>query len=153
MDKNVFKNLFDEIAQSNGFEKAFNMWFKEQNESLVSIDLQRSNFSALYYVNINIYIQGVWGKNFKKSKDLKFGSGGAVIFRQTPKEYDEALNLENSFTDLKRRELLQKMFSDFIIPFVEKTSTKEGIRKTYTDNSYFLLPAVRQELGIPLEDS
>jgi hypothetical protein len=151
MDKEEFKNLFNELAQENGFERAYGMWFKEQDESLVCIDLQRSNYSHLYYVNINVYIQGLFGKNFKKSKDLKFGAGGSAIHTGPPNKYAPALDQENELTDLERKKMLEEMFSEYLIPFIKKISTRDGIKKSYKDGSYLLLPAVRQELDIPLE--
>lgn len=151
MDKKVFKNLFDEIAQKNGFERAFSVWFKEQDESMVVVDLQRSNYSHFYYVNINVYIQGFWGRTFKKGKDFNFGDGGAALSTRSPKEYDLALDLENKINDQGRKELLEKMFTDFLLPFTKRTSTRSGIIEMYENDNYPLLPAVKKELGIKFD--
>jgi hypothetical protein len=40
------------------------------------------------------------------------------------------------------------MFNDFIVPFSSKTNTKEGIKELYKDGELFILPAVKEELGI-----
>lgn len=150
MDKNRFKNLFNELAQKNGFERAFGMWFKQQEDSLVVVDLQRSNYSNLYYVNINVYIQGFFGKTFSKSKELKYGAGGAAIFTRSPKEYNDALDQENHLSDSERKGLLEKMFSNFLLPFIEKTSTREKLIVLHKNEGYFLLPTVKKELSLEI---
>jgi len=70
MDTKEFKRLFDEVAKSHNFERAFGGWFKESHECIVVLDLQKSNYGGYYYLNLKIYIQGVFNKHYSKSKDL-----------------------------------------------------------------------------------
>jgi len=49
MENKEFKKLFDIIARNHGFESAFGGWFKESNECIVVLDLQKSNFGNYYY--------------------------------------------------------------------------------------------------------
>jgi hypothetical protein len=44
MQKNEFKKMFEEIANENEFEKAFEGWFREYPEVIQVLDLQKSNF-------------------------------------------------------------------------------------------------------------
>ena len=82
MQNKEFKKIFDLVAQNNGFEKAFGGWFRESNECIVSLDLQKSNFSNLYYLNIKIFVNGMFGHCYSKSKALIKDTGN--IFRREP---------------------------------------------------------------------
>lgn len=145
MENKDFKKLFGSIANEFGFESAFDGWFKESEECIMALGLQKSGYGNYYYLNIKIYIQGVFGKNYIKSKDLVKKNVGN-IFRRQPKEYQAALNLEDSIGDDKRKQELQKLFSNFLVPFSEKALTKSGIRTLFESGEISLLPAVKEEL-------
>lgn len=70
MNSKEFKKAFDELAQANNFEKSFGGWLKESLECIVILDLQKSNFGDYYELNIKIFVQGMFGNKYNKSKDL-----------------------------------------------------------------------------------
>lgn len=81
MDSKEFKKLFGEVAKSNGFERAFGGWFKDSVESIVVLDLQKSNFGDYYEMNIKIYVQGIFGNSYSKNKDLVKKDTGDIFIR------------------------------------------------------------------------
>ena len=82
MDSKEFKNLFDTVAKANDFERAFGGWFKESSESIIVLDLQKSNFGDYYELNIKIFVQGIFGNKYTKSRDLVRKHTGDIF---TPK--------------------------------------------------------------------
>ncbi len=146
MDKSIFKKLFGKEACNNGFEFSFGGWFKESNECVIAIDLQKSNYGKYYYVNIKVFIQGTFGKTYVKSKALVKNEIGN-IFTRTPPEYDDVLDIESTLEFEERKEKLHKLFSDFIVPETNKTITRAGI-KSLAESGEFLLPAIKKELGL-----
>jgi hypothetical protein len=147
MENKEFKILFNTIAKKNGFESNFSGWFKESNECIVVLDLQKSDYSNIYYLNIRIYIQGIFGNYYSKNKNLVKNDTGD-IFRRQPKEYNDAFDLELAMDVDKRKELLEKLFSDFLNPFSEKVLEKANFKKLEQNNEIYLLPAVKKELGL-----
>lgn len=145
MDSNVFKRIFGEVAKSIGFESAFGGWFKDSAESIVVLDLQKSNFGDYYEMNIKIYIQGMFGNNYSRSKDLVKKNTGDVFTRQPP-EYKSVFDFEGSMDDDKRKADLVKLFNDFIVPFTDKASSKSGIKELANKGEITLLPAVKEQL-------
>lgn len=146
MDSKEFKKLFGEIAKSSKFENVFGGWFKESTESIIVLDLQKSNFGDYYEMNIKIYVQGIFGNNYSKSKNLVKREIGN-IFRRQPPEYKSVFNFDEPMDDEKRKADLAKLFSDFIVPFTDKALSKSGIRELAEKGEIFLLPAVKIELG------
>jgi hypothetical protein len=69
MDNKEFKSVFNKIACKHNFEKIFGGWFMESRECILMLELQKSNFCNLYYLNIRLYIQGCFGKQYVKSKE------------------------------------------------------------------------------------
>ena len=145
MGNKEFKKMFDTVAMLNGFESAFGGWFKDSAESIVVLDLQKSSFGNYYEMNIKIYIQGIFGNRYFRNKDLVKKDTGD-IFRRQPLEYKSVFDFDESMDDDKRKEKLEKLFSEFIVPFTDKILSKSGIKKLAEKGEITLLPAVKEEL-------
>ncbi len=145
MEKKEFKKTFGAIAQKSGFEFAFNGWFKQSDDCIVTLDLQKSNYSNLYYLNIKIYVQGTFGNCYKKSADLLRNVGN--IFTRQPKEYDEVFDLDSPMVTDFRKHRLEDLFREYITPYANQMLSRAGIVE-YAKNGGFLLPAIKKELGI-----
>lgn len=146
MDSKEFKKTFGEVAKSNGFESAFGGWFKDSAESIVLLDLQKSNFGDYYEMNIKIFIQGMFGNRYSRSKNLVKRDVGN-IFRRQPSEYKSVFDFDEPMNDEKRKADLAKLFRDFIVPFTDKALSKSGIRELADKGEITLLPAVKDELA------
>jgi len=149
MDTKEFRTLFDNVAQSHGFELAFGRWVKESPECIVTLDLQKSNFSRIYYLNISVFIQGVLEKHYIKSKELYRNLGDA--FRRQPKEYDNVLDLDAQMEEIERRQTLNALFKDFLVPFSTKALTRSGLKELVEHgelSSFTMGKGVKEELNL-----
>ena len=147
MNSKEFKTVFGEVAKVNGFEKAFRGWFRESAECIIVLDLQKSNFGDYYELNIKIYVQGTFGSHYVRSKDLVKKDIGDIFTRQPP-EYRDAFNFDEPMNDENRKEKLEKLFIEFIVPFTDKALSKSGIKELAEKGMITLLHAVEKELGI-----
>lgn len=145
MDNKTFKNAFRDLAKFHGFESLFGGWFKESPECIFVIELMKSNFGNYYQLNIKIYVNGVFGKIYTKSKDLVKKDIGDVFIGE-PRDFQAALDLETLMDVKEREQKLQSLFKDFLVPFSEKALTKQGISELAEKEEIYLLPAVKAEL-------
>lgn len=144
MEVKQFKELFRTIAEENGFKTEFGGWFKESNECIVALDLQRSNFSTLYYLNIQIFVQRLFGESYVIGKELLRNPG--TVFRRQPNDYNDALDLNLVVSSVGRTQRLEELFRDFLVPFTEKALTVSGLKELAKENQVFLLPRVKEKL-------
>ena len=146
MNSKEYKNTFNEIARKNGFEKAFGGWFKESQECMLVLDLQKSNYGDYYEMNVKIFIQGAFGNHYVKCKDLVKKEIGNIFTRQ-PKELRDVLIFDDvQMTEEERVFNTEKLFNEFIVPFSQKALSKSGIKELAEKGEIFLLPAVKEEL-------
>jgi len=145
MDAREFKLMFDSVSKNFGFAKNFGGWFKESSECIVVLDLQKSNYSNSYYLNIKVYIQGFFGVTYVMNKFLVKNDVGIVSTR-SPKEYRDIFDLENQLENINREEKLHKLFIEFLMPFTNKALVRSGIKKLAEDDEILLQPAVQKEL-------
>lgn len=118
METKDFRKLFKNLAKKNGFESAFNGWFKQSEECIFTMELIRSNFGRYYMVDLKIYVQGTFGNLYVKDKSLLRNVGN--FFSRTPKQFDGALDLEQQMEDEARTQQSESLFQDCVVPFSEK---------------------------------
>lgn len=145
MDKIEFKKVFGNIAERNGFLRAFGGWFKESLDCIAVLDLQKSNYGEYYELNIKIFIQGAFGNSYKKTKELVKKDTGDIFTRQ-PNEYSYLLNLDQKTEDTKRIDGIEKFFKDYLTPMLDKLLTKTGINELASKDQIYLLPAVKEQI-------
>ena len=145
MNLKVLKRTFAEITKSIGLETKFGGFVKETEEVIIVLSFQKSNYSSQVYLNIKLYIQGVFGKNYQLSREMVVNDVGDV-FRRAPKDYDEIFNLNTDLPDNERIEYLKKFIDEFLSGFIQQTSTVKGIMLLAEQGELFLFPAVKSEL-------
>ena len=69
------------------------------------LDLQKSKFGDYYELNIKIYIQGIFGMDYERNKNLVKKETGN-LFRRKPIEYKSIFDFENKMEEIKRKDLL-----------------------------------------------
>jgi hypothetical protein len=146
MSSKEFKKMFGDEAKSNSFKSAFGGWFKETDECIVVLNLQKSNFGDYYQLLIKIYVQGMFGNSYSMSKDLVKKEGGDV-FRGEPPHYNDIFDFDKLMKDEKRKERLKKLFSEFIVPFTDNALNRQGLKDLSAKGEVFLLPAVKVQLS------
>lgn len=145
MDNKEFKKSFCTIAKQYGFKTAFGCCYKESSECLFVMELQKSNYSNLYYLNLKTYVQGVFSKGYVVHKDYLKKYMGNVFNRLTP-QYSSIFDMESEMSDEARLEKLNACFNEFIIPYSEKNLSVSGIRELSKSNDLKLTSTVKDEL-------
>ena len=145
MNLKVLKRTFAEITKSIGLETKFGGYVKETEEVIIVLSFQKSNYSSQVYLNIKLYIQGVFEKNYQLSREMVVNDVGDV-FRRAPKDYDQIFDWGSDLPDNERIEYLKKFIDEFLSGFIQQTSTVKGIMLLAEQGELFLFPAVKSEL-------
>ncbi|UKB82569.1 hypothetical protein LF887_16315 [Chryseobacterium sp. MEBOG06] len=146
MNSKEFKEIFGEIAKNNAFESAFGGWFNDGVDSIVVLDLQKSNYGEYFELNIKIYVQGMFGNNYFRNKDLVKKEIGNVSRRQ-PSEYRSLFNFDEPMNDQVRKNRLEQFFTEFITPFTERALSISGLLELEKRKEIHITPAVNEELN------
>lgn len=78
IDKKVFKETIHKILTDQyEFKKVANVWQRKIDGYWVEIDLQKSNFSKVYYINTSIFIEKF---ELDKKARIKYLLGGLDHF-------------------------------------------------------------------------
>ena len=143
-----FKKVFGAIAKKYGFAFRHGAWFMEFPEVINVLDVYKSYYSTLYYLNVKQYIQGAFGRQHEISKELVQYPGHT--FSSQPRELQQYLDFNQEISLTERIDAIDNYFERSLMPYIIKTQTKGGIIKLYYEEpkEVYLMPAVCEQLGI-----
>lgn len=113
MDKKNFKELFFRIAKKYDFVYNYGVLYFDKPKMILVLNLQKSNYSELYYCNIELGVRGWYNDEIKINKE-SFKSFSGPIRERAIGEFHHIFDLENDLTDTKREKLLIQFFEDRI---------------------------------------
>ena len=133
MESVQFKKVVDKELKSQGFIKKGNSWYSSTNECIVLLNLQHSNFSSFYYINLCSFLR-------KRNYDEKYPKETECHIRtrvpnsgEDGENYLEILDLTTLVSDEKRELLLIDMIHKYCLPYLLKLSSIEGIKELYKE--------------------
>ena len=141
-----FKKIFDAIANKSGWNAVKGGWVRASSvsdECIVSIDIQKSNHSKRFYVNMNIYVQDAFGRRF--DHDLDVTNTVSTAFRRSPKEFDDVFDLTSFLADDERKGRIVNFFS-FLEHFAQMARTRCGLLYLAENREIHLIAGVREEV-------
>lgn len=144
MKNKEFKKVFNSVAIVHGFSYLHSIWYAESKECILVLELEKSNFSNIYYLTLKIFIQSLKGETYGITKELR-KEWGHVIRRQAS-EYDQFLDLDVPISIEARKQGLEDLFNNFILPFSERALSRQGILELAKDKKIVLSPVVEKEL-------
>ena len=147
MENNEFKRLLNKIACSQGFKTAFGGWFKESKDCIMVLELQKSNFGNYYYLNIKIFVNGLFNESYQVNKDL-ITKNVSPILSGVPKDYEFIFNLESQLKATERAQQLEGMFHNFMVPFAEKALNLKKIMELVQDGCLYIPQDIVKELEV-----
>ena len=151
MDNKEFKVLFGKIALEHGFIRAFGGWYKQSDECIAILELQKSNYADYYYLNGKILVQGLFDRSYAVNKEQVKSPSAHIGFNETP-EFRPIFNFDEQMDDSKRTEELEKLFNIHIIPFTNKGLSKKGILELINYDKVPILSVVKEELKKLIDD-
>jgi hypothetical protein len=135
MHKRDLERCFDNNLQPLGFKKKASSWYLEQEDTLVLVDLQKSNFGDQFYTNVAAWLK-VLGRNvFPKEHQCHIRIRLGAAYPELKAPADKLLNLEDlSLTDAQRSDGINQLFINGIIPlttlFKDVDSAKNALHSS-----------------------
>jgi len=134
------KRIFFGWGREHGFARRSNELARPPGETTVMLELQRSDYSRSYYVNIGIAITDLHEApvtHFGLADiDLRVGSLDSSrdpeLLQASHKELRELLDMENDLDEGAREAGLIRRL-DQLLPILDAASTLDGLRKLYRD--------------------
>jgi hypothetical protein len=146
MEIQEFKKIFGELSRRYGFKVMRHGWLQDSPECIVTTDLQKCPYSRLYYLNIQIFVQDVFGNHYSSNNEDLIKKGIGYFLRRCSPEYEAVFNLDTPIDNIERKQKLEDCFKNFLVPFVDKALTKKGLIELVDAGQLFMAEATKQRL-------
>lgn len=122
MKKNNLIGYLNEIFSPLGFIRKGNEWTSDKNELIKVINLQKSNYGNLFYINYGFIIKGLELTTIAHVLNRLAGTE-----RSEQETISSLLNLDDPIPDEDRVRLLKKVLYDKVVSTIQKINTEEDI--------------------------
>jgi len=128
--KNLLKETLDAVLLERGFTRKALTWFAESPETIVVVNLQKSQWGEQYYVNL-----AVWVKALGESKAPPKEQLCHVRIRLTSladHRVEDALDLtSNQLKDAERKQIVESYLVHAALPFLDECRTVKDLARLY----------------------
>jgi hypothetical protein len=121
MSSHIIKQAFDESLKKHGFKKKSGSWYLNCDEAVLVANLQKSDFSDRYFVNLAIWFKTLGEADFPKEHHCHIR---LRLVRVAGLDIDAAFDATNGALsdDDRRRQILSSM-ELLGIPFLHSCAT------------------------------
>ena len=120
-DKKIFKKTINKIlTEQYEFKKIANVWQRKVNDYWIQIDLQKSNYSNICFINTTIFVEKY---EFDKKGRIEYLMGGLGHFTRLG-ERTEYVDLDNDFDEYQIFSGLTKIFEEHLKVIIQNINHK-----------------------------
>ena len=130
--KRDLESCFDASLKPAGFKKKGGTSYQSNEETIVLIDLQQSNYGDQYYINIAVWIRALGENEFPKEHQchvrVRFGSA----FPQLKVMSEALFNLEDaSLADEQRQDGIRSLLETHILPLARSFESTKSLAERF----------------------
>ena len=123
--EDLVKTLYAPLKTA-GFKKRSLSWYLDGKDTVVIVNLQRSNWSKDYYINIGIWLKALGNEAFPKHYKCPMDWRVEELFPEERELIITSCDLEKSNFDLLK--MLTMFFQESLIPFLLECGEEEKIK-------------------------
>ena len=143
-------NAIKPLMKDAGFKKkAFN-WYRKIDDVVQVLNIQGSQWSKFMYINLGIYFLDLGSKVQPPAYECHIRERLNGITTDLSR-YNELCDFENTIPDLQRYQEIAELIQGVALPWLERCSSKEGVKKYLQDEKKQGLPVraiAKQYLGL-----
>jgi Domain of unknown function (DUF4304) len=127
--RDVIQATFDEFGKAAGGSKTSGSWYLRSSETVVVLNLQKSNYARRYYVNVAVWLLAAGSADAPKPSRCHIQTRlEGLLPSAMERQLVVLLDLDSPIDDVSRREELLVLLRQHLLPLVKASSTLEGLR-------------------------
>lgn len=133
--RNPAQEALEHFGRESGFEKKSGTWYRQGDEVIASLDLQKSQYGPQHYLNLGFWLRELGDEKFPKQETAHISIRLETL---VPRERDRVarlLDLEHALPDGQRVGELVALLRDRILPVIERGRSISGLRSMVEDGT------------------
>jgi hypothetical protein len=139
-DQRQMMKALNELEQA-GFKRINKRWFRRSAETIVVVDLQRSSYSALYYLSVAVWLLPLGDPSNPPREEQCH-----LRTRINDTARTGALDLEQPMQSDDRQQLITRIVVESVLPLAEQCRTIAGCRAAVNEGTFEAVTRVAREL-------
>jgi len=128
-EKKHLESILKPVLKKAGFRKKGATWWKHKQGFIQVINIQGSQFSKRFYLNLGVFLQALGEKEWPAEYDCHVRVRLNTIAES--EQVNKLLNYEEQLEDEERMKI-GELLSEVGIPWLERCSSLEGAKAEYT---------------------
>lgn len=132
MDKRALESVLGSQLAAQGFRKKASSWYRQADEALQVVDLQKSAYGLQFFLNLCCVPAGmdVEGMPTPKEHKCPIRIRLTSAFPERREQIEEALDLERTnLDDAQRQDAVARLTSELVLPFVNHMKDAATLRQ------------------------
>ncbi|MBT2561348.1 DUF4304 domain-containing protein [Pedobacter sp. ISL-68] len=149
MEKKDLAKILDNIFLPLNYKKKGNYWVNNYGEIIKMINLQKSNYSNLYYINYGFILKSVPLGNNTMHIYHRFGSSDL----KENQRINELLDLENNINDVERQFGLTNILEIDLVQKLQSKNSEDDILADLQNRPHLndIPLVVKKHFGLPVD--
>ena len=124
----VVKRTFDHVARASGFSRRSSTWYRRTPELVQVLNLQRSSWSRLYYVNVGLWLLALGDNDHPKEYQCHVRTRLDGLLADEAHEVGTLLDLENALAEEERAQRLEAVLRVRLIPVLDEVQSLRDLK-------------------------
>lgn len=124
----LIQSRLDKLARANGFEKKAGSWYLRRDETILVLNLQKSNYGGRYYLNVAVWLRELGDETAPKEQNchIRTRLGRLVV---DPDVIDRLLDNEWAEIHPATDSEFVSVMSAALGPVIEGSASVEALRE------------------------
>ncbi len=131
IDKKKLKQQFADKLNPANFKLKSNAWYKENEENTIVVELQKSNYSESYFLNIAVWLKALGDNQFPKERFCHIRMRADSYFTDSGAEIADTLDFSETELDSEKSASIDRLLLEKVLPLSDKLSSIEGLKELY----------------------
>jgi hypothetical protein len=125
-ERDEVRDEFDAFGKAAGMTKHSGSWYRISDDMITVLNLQKSQYSLSYYVNVGWWLRALGDAKFPKEHELHVRIRLDALLPNRAEEVKALLDMERPVEN--RSEGLQELLQSELRPILENTDSVDGLR-------------------------
>lgn len=127
-ERNVIQQTFDNFGKSAAMVKQSGTWYRNTNDVIQAMNLQKSQYGPSYYVNVGWWLRSLGDVKFPKDHQWHIGIRLESLAANRAEEVKALMDLESGISEIERGRQLHELFESELRPVLDRTRSVDGLR-------------------------
>jgi hypothetical protein len=126
-DRDEVQREFDAFGAAGGMLKQSGSWYRASDEVITVLNLQKSQYSLSYYVNVGFWLRALGAEKYPKENKCHIRLRLETLLPDREEEIRALLDLERDVPSRAKR--FHDILETELRPLLERASSLEGLRQ------------------------